>query len=374
MKPSKTITFFSLILLLWANQACIEPFIQDELPEAKILVIESFINDNPKDQQYITIKYSRAQGLSVFDEFQSGAAVYLLSGSKIRFDFTEKLRGYYYLPSGFKPIKGETYQLFFEINSQKYASTLESLPPSAPKVDKVYQKFEPNTIPVATNSLGPGHNIYIDYKDDANLDNFYSFKWTLWETQYYCKSCAGGEKYQPSLGCVKDPFAPLFLSYDYSCASTCWEIITSKVFNINDDRLINGKNSIGKLVGQIPYYQNFAALLRVDIQSISKEFYKYQNLVAQQSQNSGGLADTPPAPIVGNIRNLSTPSEPIVGYFALTSSSNKLYKFIKDDALGYIPFTLLDHTLQLEPASPFRPPLAPCVESPSRTKIEPEGW
>ena len=374
MKPSHFLSLFVGVLLLWFAQSCIEPFNANELPEARILVVESNISDLSSDQQYISLKYSRAQGLSIFDEYQAGSIVKIMIDGSQQIDLVEKTAGFYYLPPNFKVLKSKSYQLKFELNGQKYASLIEQLPVQAPSIDKIYQEFKPNSIAISATKLVSGHSIYVDYKDNLNEENFYSFKWKLWETQYYCKSCAGGEKYNPPQGCQRDPFSPTFFAYDYACGSPCWEIISSSIFNINDDKLNNGKNIFGKLAAQVPYYQSYNALLRLDITSISKEFYKYQLLVLQQSQTSGGLADTPPAPIIGNVRNLDNPQEPVVGYFAITSNASKLYKLDRTDTLGNIPISLFNHPINPEPVSPFRPPLAPCVESPTRTQTQPIGW
>jgi hypothetical protein len=70
-----------------------------------------------------------------------------------------------------------------------------------------------------------------------------------------------------------------------------------------------------KLVAQIPFYNDYGCLVNLEQISVSLEVYKFYQLVRQLTQGTGGLADTPPSAIVGNIQNVSNPDEKVVGYF-----------------------------------------------------------
>jgi hypothetical protein len=119
-------------------------------------------------------------------------------------------------------------------------------------------------------------------------------------------------------------------------------------------------------------------LVSVQIASISRNHHRYLNIIAAQSQSNGGLADTPPSPIIGNIRNIQDPQESIVGYFGVVSTSTKTHKLLRNDTGGSPPLLLLGRDSVLEPYDPFaipiRPPLVSCDLSRNRTPVQPIGW
>ena len=91
------------------------------------------------------------------------------------------------------------------------------------------------------------------------------------------------------------------------------------------------------------------------------------------------LADTPPAPIVGNVRNVSNPEEPVVGYFQASGIASIRYWLDRQNASSFAgrPTGLLNgREIMPEPmgADLTRPPFAPCLPSISRTPIKPTGW
>ncbi len=370
---NKISTCFLFCFLFWFCESCIEPFEKTVPAGTSILVVENITTDQLGDH-YVAIKKAVTQGISSYDLFENGAEVQILVNGSQTLTLKEKEKGFYYFPANFKAEKNTTYQLKFKLaNGQQYESGLESVPNKAPVIKKVYQEFSFNDIPLTATKKVPGHNIYIDYDDAANETNYYKLTWTLWESQLYCLTCPSGTRFYVGKGCVKDgTFANVF--YDYRCDNYCWEIIPSRTININNDQINNGKSVLAKLAAQVPLYQKQPALLRIELASITLNNYQYLKLLAQQSQNNGGLADTPPAAIVGNVRNVNNSTEPIVGYFSITSTNNALYKLDRKDAGPSYFLTLLGREAQEEPTTVDRPPYTPCEESRTRTGQKPVGW
>ena len=100
-------------------------------------------------------------------------------------------------------------------------------------------------------------------------------------------------------------------------------------------------------------------------------------LLTEQSQNNGGLADTPPAPLIGNVVNTNDASEAVGGYFMVSSERSSLFWIDRKDAVEQrLPTQgFLGRPVSLEFSElPSRPPLAPCEEGRSRTPFKPQGW
>ncbi len=114
--------------------------------------------------------------------------------------------------------------------------------------------------------------------------------------------------------------------------------------------------------------------------SLSANAYRYLKLIQDQSVNTGTLADTPPAPIKGNIENTADKNELTLGYFSVSMVEENRYWLLRDNVANAQPNGLFSikngRDPILEPSSVSRPaiPLAICVSSGNRTSTSPAGW
>ncbi|GAB3549052.1 hypothetical protein GCM10027577_26200 [Spirosoma fluminis] len=121
--------------------------------------------------------------------------------------------------------------------------------------------------------------------------------------------------------------------------------------------------------------------------SLTADAYRYFNSFRQQTQNTGGLADTPPTALVGNVRNQANARENVIGYFAASAVTEVRYWLDRKDAYEPAPglfLALNGRNPVSEPPPPFgpsfiidgppRPPTAVCRLSDTRTSFKPEGW
>ena len=176
----------------------------------------------------------------------------------------------------------------------------------------------------------PTNDVYVDFEDPVGTRNFYLWRTRLYEQQEWCASCQQGRYYLEDIGpvgsgpikvigCVPDPKLGKYNFYDYICRGACWDIFYSTRINIFADVYSNGRPQVGRLVAQAPLYQKDPALLNIEQLSLTVGAYRYYKLFEEQTQNTGTLVDTPPAPTVGNVRNLSDPNDNVVGYFSASS-------------------------------------------------------
>ncbi len=373
-RMNKKFTLFIAAIGLWVC-SCVEPFNLKVASNLKILTVDATLTNLPGEQT-ISITESTNFNGSVFASPVLKAKVEIIVDKKERILLTEKTNGNYALPASFALKTGIGYQLVFQkSDGSKYESSEDKVS-SVPVISDVRDNFVIEGIPRG-NFFDPASYVYIDTQDPAGEKNNYMWSWRLWERQSVCATCSGGRYFlTPTAGCrIERGYAEL--TYDYNCGVRCWEIFSSDELDVFTDVLSDGRKITNKLVAKIPYYSFNGALMEIKQQSISADAYRYLKLLADQVQNNGSLVDTPPAAIIGNIKNVSNPEESIAGFFMVTNVNITRYWLSRVNAqTKATPKGILGHEYIPEPtgADLTRPPFALCVSSKNRTPQKPEGW
>lgn len=345
----------------------------------------------------------------------------------------ETIDGSYQLPSDFKGRVNHAYQLRFALpDGTRYQST-QQIMRAVPAIINVKAQFNPTSLPAQSydgtiNQFRAAHELYVDWQDPSDQQNYYRWDWDLYEKQDWCRSCSQGVyavyailpnvyrgfSYVSGNALYEDCFIPVVTNnigqppvhletyvYDYSCRTQCWEVLHSYNINVFTDQYSNGGLNTNYKVAQIPYYTHAPCLVELRQSSLSSDAYRYFKLFQEQTQNTGGLADTPPSALVGNIRAVANSRESVIGYFTASEVSAVRYWLDRKDATGLplgatdpagpseLPGAELFYALNLrqpkpEPTfpppkvqiygGPSRPPTAVCVPGNSRTPFKPEGW
>ncbi|MBC3785687.1 DUF4249 domain-containing protein [Spirosoma utsteinense] len=377
----------------------------------------------------------------------TGALVEVVLDSVAVITAHETEDGQYQLPSDFRGQTGHAYQLRFTLrDGTRYQSTPQVML-AVPPIQAVRGRFSPTALAKGLlDNYTAGHELFIDTQDPPATRNFYRWDWKEYEKQVWCRSCqqgvyavnailpgvykdnlyfvSGDALYEdcfippPTLENVSEFGKPLVprgvWGYDYYCRSQCWEILTNYSLDVFADQFTNGGLITNRKVAQIPFYTREPCLIEIRQSSLSPEGYQYFKQLQDQTQNTGGVADTPPTALPGNIRNVANEREIVVGYFTASAVSSVPYWLDRKDAQGLpygstLPFTTTTDpfvpTVQgdeelfyalnrrlpnREPPPPYtgprptpkvyiyggppRPPTAVCVLSNSRTPFKPAGW
>jgi Domain of unknown function (DUF4249) len=370
--------FFSAAVCLMAL-ACVEPFDLSFGSQKEILFIEADLNDSDKEQ-FISIKKNLPASSSIDYLPVENAKVEVIENKTIPYSCIYLTEGKYKLPAGFKVKVGVPYTLKFQFEGKTYESSVETATP-VPTIDNVYSVFKEKGIPYLSRNLD-GHEIYIDTKDLATPNQNYLWQWRLFEKQSFCMSCEGGRYFtspEPLGRCVEDAnLKRRGVTYDYICKSDCWEIFYNEDINIMSDIYSNGQTIKGRLVAKVPFFQFKGALIEVQQYSVSKFAFDYYNIMINQAQRNGTLADTPPAGLIGNVKNTADKTEPVGGIFMVSSKTTKSFWIERNENYQGISAIGLLKGRQVNPepsgTDTTRPPYAPCVEDKNRTAIKPAGW
>ena len=371
-------SLLSLYLLLgYLLTGCVDPAELTIISTLDILVVDGTITDLP-EPQLIRLNRSKADRISGrFGTFPiTGATVTVLVDSTRRVACHETEDGSYQLPGDFKGQIGHAYQLQFTLSDgTQYAST-QQIMQSVPPISRVSARFSATSLPVAEQLSGyyrAGHDVFVDWQDPASQTNQYRWDWKLWEKQSWCRSCKQGvyavdsilpRTYKdrtfyvsttiPYEDCFvpinynsadQPPFHSELYVYDYPCRTQCWTILYSSSLNVFSDQFSNGGNQVKRPIAHIPYYDSTACLVEIRQLSLTPSAYAYFNRFQNQTQNAGGLADTPPSAAVGNIQNVANAQERIVGYFTASAVSAVRYWIDRKDVAG-LPFGQTDPTGQ----------------------------
>jgi len=388
---------YVLLRWLWAAllgaglAACVEPYALRAPQVVDLLVVEGTLTDLP-EPQFVRLSVSKGDSLTGLPGTQpvDGAQVEVVVDSSQTVALRQTGAGIYQLPDGFRGRAGRRYQLRFQLrDGSRYASSVETLP-AVPPILKVYDRFSPQRISTGPEGvLQAANEVFLDTQDPPGERNQYRWDWTLWERQEICHSCQNGQYYEYDAsgklvdGCIADPRVPgaFYETYfwDYRCKTHCWEILFSAQLNVFADTFTNGGPLTGWRVARIPFYQNTPALIEIRQSSLTAGAYRYYKLLDDQTQKTGGLADTPPAPLVGNVRNLTNEREVVVGYFTASAVATVRYSIDRRENTGAtlgLFEALNQRKPRVEAGSPIRgrPPLTTCEPSTSRTPVKPEGW
>lgn len=409
----RILTNFLYITSVLIISSCVDPESIILRGTVDVIVVDGTIT-NLAEPQLIKLGLSRADPLT--GRFGSlpvkKATVEVVVDSNQVVACQETIDGTYKLPNDFRGQIGHTYQLRFTLqDGTRYVSDAQTLP-NAVAIGSVDVKFNVGsyTTPFSDGRFRAAHDFFLNTKDPANERNFYRWDWQLYEKQAWCQSCYEGiyavnnvlypfgeSQYksgdEPFDNCFFPPLgsgAYKLLTnkkFDYECRSECWEVIQSYTLNLFDDALANGGDITRRKVAQVPFYQNRPALAVIRQSSLTARAYQYFKLFQQQTQNTGGIADSPPTALVGNVRNATDDKENVVGYFAVTAISELRYWLDRADTSGPAPglfFALNGRDPIPEDPPPFgpniiiggpsRPPKAICRLSETKTPFKPVGW
>lgn len=404
--------------LLMAALACVDP--EDLLLRGRlnVVVVDGTIT-NLAEPQLIRLNRSGADLLTGLPSStpltNARVEVVVDSGQVVVAPETEE--GRYQLPSDFRGQIGHAYQLRFTLSDGTQYSSTQQVMPAVPSIQALRARFNPTSLP-ATQLRGyrAAHDLYLDTQDPAGQPNYYRWGWKLWEKQDWCRSCVNGQYsinnvlslisgngfqyFQTGDSLLEDcfyrppfpgqPVLPPWV-FDYPCRTQCWAIFESYTLAIFADTYSDGGMIAHRNVAQIPFYQNNPCLVEIRQASLTPSAYRFYKILDDQTQNNGGVADTPPSVSVGNVRNIINRSEVVVGVFTASGVATKPYWLDRKDTEGIPPGlfqALNDREPVLEPTPPREnPPItilttiankppytAICRSTDSQTPFKPVGW
>ena len=159
------ITF--LLLTCFIINGCTEPYILETNTYEEALVVEATITNEFKKQEITLSKTSKLEDKEV--KVESGAEVYIIDNTGIRYDFEEE-SGKYISTTEFQAIPGREYRLNITTSDgRSFESSTEILPPINPMKDV--------KAIVETKDSIKGVAIHVNSEDPTNNAKYYRYEY-----------------------------------------------------------------------------------------------------------------------------------------------------------------------------------------------------
>jgi hypothetical protein len=372
-----------LLVLLMVVGSCIEPY-EPALKDthADFLVVDAFINAT-SDSAGVVL--SRAVPLSSADRppVEANATVTITDDANTVYTLAEATPGVYVLPRGWFS-RQRQYKLDIRTASgSRYASGFIPLL-ETPSIDAV-----------SFRQVRDGIEITVDSRGDERSSRYY--RWSFTETYKYRAPHSAGY-YMKGGQVLNIPIDETM----YECYKT--EPV---------QRIVVGTTNrlAGNVVSHFPlqgiadrsYKLGIRYSILVKQHSLTEEAYQYWSNMQRINESLGGLFDPMPSQVIGNIKSLTDPDEPVIGFFSGSTVDEKrifistsdlppsytLYEpsrcLVDTIPMANIPF-LPDGTILISPVYPPMAALAPigytrapisCVDCRAMrggTTIKPDFW
>ncbi|HLN56293.1 MAG TPA: DUF4249 domain-containing protein [Bacteroidales bacterium] len=305
------ILFFSLIL---GAGACINPFDPGIDPQdISKYVVNGVVSDESAIQ---TVSVSMAS--SVGDPRiipVSGCSVIIRDEPGNIFQMNEAVNGIYKAeidPSFL--VAGNSFRIEVTTpDGTMIQSDFDSIP-GCPDVDSVYF-LRSEIIADNPNDVVKGIRFYLDFDGGSSASRY--FRWELEETWEYRVPYPREWFY--------DGIVHQILPADYS-RQVCWKTVPVwKIFTLSTAGLSENRyemlplNFVDNLGPRLVY--GYSLLIKQI--SLSEASFAYWDQLRSNSYDQGGLYDKQPAMITGNLHNMTSPDNEVLGFFGASSVKSK---------------------------------------------------
>lgn len=316
----KKITLLIFTILL---EACTDPYALQTSSFEDALVVEATLTNQYKKQE---IKLSRTYRLEENGpKIEEGATIFVTDNLGNIFNFIEE-SGVYKSITEFQALPNRTYQLNVKTHDGKsYTSTNEALTP--------VNEIQNLTTSVIEKDGIKGVDIIVNAFDPTFSSKYYRYEYD--ETYkiiapYWINQKANVNYFAP--GSI--PEGEIVLALRTEEARTCYsnsksnELLLTNTANLSEDRVyypvrfISNQNHI--------IMHRYSILVKQYVQNLAAQtFYE----VLKKMSGSGGniLSQNQPGFFSGNIKSIDNPNEKVIGFFSVSSYSEKRIFFNFED-------------------------------------------
>lgn len=310
----KTSKYLILIGLL---TGCVQSFDFESSDYEKILVVDGLLTTEEKIHT-VRLNYTKPVNVDTLLPL-SNANVTVLAGDGTIFSYSEISIGFYRSDVAFEGIPGENYQLQIVTDEGKtYQSGREELLQPTPVDSITTQVTEFPSEELGRNELGVQFFVNADPSTHGG-SSYFRFDWN--------------ETFQ-----IRVPRPSLYKASNPCNASTCsWElrdenigicyqsnqsialIIGTTIFNSNN-RLTEVPLRFASLEGDL--LRNRYSI-EATMYAINQEAYLFYSRLKEVNESGGSLFDNQQGAVIGNMRSITNPDEPVLGFFEVSGVSKK---------------------------------------------------
>ncbi len=314
MRLSKVIILLSMVFI----GSCVDPFIPATTSYDNILYIECLLSNDNSSVQKVRISHSTpiisSTGINSIVQRAnvSGAMVRVFELDSESSIFSETLPGIYEADSSFRPEIGKTYKLEVLFEGNTFESD-EVTMMAGTSIDSISFKHTKEKVSESS-PVYDGYHFYVSTHDDSDGPSY--FRWAS-EATYFFRSF-----YDATHIYINRTQVPA----NNNDVKFCWTSNTMKgIYVTNTEGLTENKVLESPLHFQSQYGDALSIRYSLNVKQykISRDVWQFWNQMARQVNQNGGMYDTQPFRIEGNIRCTSDPTVMVTGIFEVAGYSEK---------------------------------------------------
>lgn len=331
---------FSILLFQWS---CTEPFEIETMDFESVLVVESTITDEMKQQVVKLSRTSALENSQILLESNANVTISTNNGENYYFNWNAEL-GYYVSDEVFSAQPNVAYTLNINTaDGKKYTSTEVILPPVV-EMDEIYAESinDPNQkkdgVQVLVNTTDPtGNSKYFRYEYEETYKIVAPNP-----TQYYTEIA----DYNPTTGTYRiilTPRVPEEICYSTETSTGINQATTTE---FNENKVFRFPvRYLSKTDAKIQ--TRYSLLVKQYVQSI--EAFTFYKTVKDLGSIQSLLSQGQPGYIAGNMKSEVDPEEKVLGFFEASSmTSKRIYFNYEDFGLVRPPYFVNCQVLQLD--------------------------
>lgn len=308
---------FSLLMAI-VVPACIKEYLPPELQSPnRFLIVEGIINATPDSPTLIKLSRTRNLTDSALSAVEPNALVAIEEENGSNYLLQENANGVYILQQ--IPINPDRkYRLRIRTSDgTEYESDFVQ-PLRTPPIDSISWRRDDDEV-----------TFFASTRDPQNQTRFY--RWDFDETWEY------NSEYESFIGFRN---GQLFFRDSTEFVRTCWrhassvDVLVASSGGLTED-VINEFPLTTMVEGSEKLGQRYSMLLRQ--YAIDQGAYEYWQILRRNSQELGSIFDPQPSQIRGNIRCITRPGEPVLGYVS-ASTITEYRIFVRQQQIG--PWTV----------------------------------
>ena len=287
---------FIAIGLVVSAAACVEPYpAPDVAQDLSILVVDGFM-DGTHGQATVRLTHTTKLVDEGGSPAEEGANVEVRSESGDSFELTELDSGRY-SAEGLSIDPFKQYQLYIRTqDGQEYISDYVKVT-ETPPIDSVTWRQD-----------GDGVSIMANTHDDTGQSKYY--RWEFVETWEYHAPFLSGFKVVNGEVIYRTPEELVYACYQTAPSTT---ILVASSVRLDEDVIRDFKLTyIPRVSSRISVM--YSTLVRQRV--IEKAEFEFWQDLQRVTESLGGLFDSQPYEIVGNVHNVNDPSTRVLGYFS----------------------------------------------------------
>lgn len=281
-----------------------------------LIVVEGMLTN--EDTEY-TIKLSRTSAdVNVLGDPVEGASVSVEDGKGNKFDFKEENKGIYVSDDDqFRGEINETYQLTIQIKEGDTYQSEWCVLNEPGEIDSIYFEKRQYYSSAERRNMD-GVSIYADGKSCSENDDV-SLRWKCYSTWKFMVQYPTYHKlysYAPD-SVTRIPYQNKF----------CWKSSVTDNINIYSFKNTNTKEVTKQHMLLLRPSESDVVSIRYSVlvkqYSISLDEYNFWRNIKETTQETGDIFGKQPYTVVGNIKNITTPSRRAVGFFRVAGVTSK---------------------------------------------------